>query len=152
MAIEELIRRYEAGGGDLAKASAEGLAVPPALHTVVLTVHGLADGRLRVLGLEMGDVHVMRNAGGVTDDMIRSLAISQRKLGTREILLVHHTGCGLLKFTDDDFSELEAETGMRPSWAPSPSATRRRYAGPSRAATRRSSRTATRCAASSSTS
>jgi carbonic anhydrase len=72
-----------------------------------------------VLGLDIGDAHVMRNAGGVTtDDMIRSLAISQRKLGTREILLVHHTDCGLLKLTEDGFkAELETETGMRPSWA-----------------------------------
>ena len=118
MAIEELIRRYEAGGGHLAKASAEGLAVPPALKTVVLTC---MDSRLDVFalfGLQMGEVHVLRNAGGVvTDDMIRSLAISQRKLGTREILLMQHAGCGLNTFSDDDFSEsLAEETGMRPSW------------------------------------
>jgi carbonic anhydrase len=118
MAIEELIRRYEAGGGHLAKANAEGLAVPPALRTVVLTC---MDSRLDVFalfGLQMGEVHVLRNAGGVvTDDMIRSLAISQRKLGTREILLMQHGGCGLATFSDDDFSEtLADETGMRPSW------------------------------------
>ena len=118
MAIEELIRRYEAGGGHLAKASAEGLAVPPALRAVVLTC---MDSRLDVFalfGLKMGEVHVLRNAGGVvTDDMIRSLAISQRKLGTREILLMQHAGCGLNTFTDDDFSEsLAEETGMWPSW------------------------------------
>jgi carbonic anhydrase len=118
VAIEELIRRYEAGGGHLAKANAEGLAVPPALHTVVLTC---MDSRLDVFalfGLEMGDVHVLRNAGGVvTDDVIRSLTISQRKLATREILLMQHTGCGLGTFTDDDFSEeLANEVGMRPPW------------------------------------
>jgi carbonic anhydrase len=118
MAIEELIRRYEAGGGHLAKANAEGLAVPPALRTVVLTC---MDSRLDVFalfGLQMGEVHVLRNAGGVvTDDMIRSLAISQRKLGTREILLMQHGGCGLATFSDADFSEtLADETGMWPSW------------------------------------
>jgi carbonic anhydrase len=118
VAIEELIRRYEAGGGHLAKANAEGLAVPPALHTVVLTC---MDSRLDVFalfGLEMGEVHVLRNAGGVvTDDVIRSLTISQRKLQTREILLMQHAGCGLGTFTDEDFTEeLAGEVGMRPQW------------------------------------
>jgi carbonic anhydrase len=118
LSIEELIRRYEAGGGRLAKASAEGLAVPPALHTVVLTC---MDSRLDVFalfGLQMGEVHVLRNAGGVvTDDVVRSLTISQRKLETREILLMQHAGCGLGTFTDEDFSEeLANEVGMRPPW------------------------------------
>ncbi len=118
MAIEELIRRYEAGGGHLAKANAEGLAVPPALRTVVFTC---MDSRLDVFalfGLGTGEVHVLRNAGGVvTDDVIRSLTISQRKLGTREILLMQHAGCGLATFTDDEFSEeLADEVGMRPPW------------------------------------
>ena len=118
LSIEELIRRYEAGGGRLAKASAEGLAVPPALHTVVLTC---MDSRLDVFalfGLQMGEVHVLRNAGGVvTDDVVRSLTISQRKLQTREILLMQHAGCGLGTFTDEDFSEeLANEVGMRPPW------------------------------------
>ena len=118
MAVEELIQRYEAGGGHLAKANAEGLAVPPALHTVVLTC---MDSRLDVFalfGLKMGEVHVLRNAGGVvTEDVIRSLTISQRKLQTRDILLMQHTGCGLGTFTDDDFSEqLAEEVGMRPPW------------------------------------
>ena len=118
MAIEELIRRYEAGGGRLAKANAEGLAVPPALRTVVLTC---MDSRLDVFalfGLEMGEVHVLRNAGGVvTEDVVRSLTISQRKLRTREILLMQHTGCGLATFTDEEFSEeLADEVGMRPPW------------------------------------
>jgi carbonic anhydrase len=118
VAIEELIRRYEAGGGHLAKANAEGLAVPPALRTVVLTC---MDSRLDVFalfGLQTGEVHVLRNAGGVvTDDVVRSLTISQRKLGTREILLMQHAGCGLATFTDDEFSEeLADEVGMRPPW------------------------------------
>jgi carbonic anhydrase len=72
-----------------------------------------------ILGLRPGDAHLIRNAGGVvTDDVIRSLTISQRKLGTREIVLVHHTDCGLLTFTDDELRHsLEDETGMRPTWA-----------------------------------
>jgi len=72
-----------------------------------------------MLGLEQGDAHVLRNAGGVvTDDVIRSLAISQRILDTRGIVLVHHTDCGMQKITDDSFrDELEADTGLRPSFA-----------------------------------
>jgi carbonic anhydrase len=80
------------------------------------------DARLNVygaLGLEEGDAHVIRNAGGVvTDDVIRSLAISQRLLGTDEIMLIHHTGCGMLSFTDDEFrSSIERDTGIKPAWA-----------------------------------
>jgi carbonic anhydrase len=72
-----------------------------------------------MLGLTEGDAHVIRNAGGVvTDDAIRSLAISQRLLGTEEIILIHHTGCGMLTFTDDDFkSAIEKDTGIKPAWA-----------------------------------
>jgi carbonic anhydrase len=71
-----------------------------------------------ILGLAPGDAHLIRNAGGVaTDDVIRSLAISQRKLGTREIVLVHHTDCGMLTFTEDEFRrELLDETGVKPAW------------------------------------
>ncbi len=80
------------------------------------------DSRLEVsalLGLAIGEAHVLRNAGGVvTDDMIRSLAISQRLLGTTEIILIHHTGCGLLNVTDDSFkASISDETGIRPPWA-----------------------------------
>ena len=87
-----------------------------------LAVVACMDSRIDVfglLGLKVGEAHVMRNAGGVvTDDMIRSLAISQRKLGTREILLVHHTNCGLMGLSEDGFkTELEQETGIRPAWA-----------------------------------
>ena len=94
------------------------LDVRPRRRLAVVTC---MDSRLDVFalfGLEMGDVHVLRNAGGVvTDDVIRSLTISQRKLATREILLMQHTGCGLGTFTDDDFSEeLANEVGMRPPW------------------------------------
>ena len=80
------------------------------------------DARLNVygaLGLAEGDAHVIRNAGGVvTDDEIRSLAISQRLLGTEEIILIHHTECGMLTFTDDEFrNAIEQDTGIKPEWA-----------------------------------
>lgn len=73
-----------------------------------------------VFGLRIGDAHIIRNAGGaVTSDVIRSLAISQRKLGTRNILLMAHTGCGMLSFTDDEFiAELAEDTGQPPTWRP----------------------------------
>ncbi|MFE6776122.1 beta-class carbonic anhydrase [Streptomyces sp. NPDC057702] len=70
------------------------------------------------LGLELGDCHTIRNAGGVvTDDIIRSLTISQRALGTRSVVLIHHTGCGLLSLTEDFRHEIEEEVGQRPAWA-----------------------------------
>jgi len=80
------------------------------------------DARLNpyaLLGLSEGDAHIIRNAGGaVTTDVIRSLTISQRLLGTEEIVLIHHTGCGMLTFSDDDFrSAVEKDTGIRPAWA-----------------------------------
>ena len=94
--------------------------LPPRLK---LAVVACMDSRLDVfasLGLDIGDAHVIRNAGGVvTDDVIRSLVISQRKLGTEEIILVHHTDCGALTFTDDELrGELLEETGQKPSWSP----------------------------------
>jgi carbonic anhydrase len=118
VSAEELLRRYEAGGGRLAAASAEGLAVPPSLRTAVVTCMDSRIDVFALFGMDIGETHVLRNAGGVvTDDMIRSLTISQRKLGTRDVLLVQHSGCGLATFTDDEFcEELAAETGMRPSW------------------------------------
>lgn len=118
MPNEELLRRYEAGGGHLAKANAEGKAVAPALHTAILTCMDSRIDVFALFGLEMGEVHVLRNAGGVvTDDVVRSLTISQRKLETRDVLLMQHTGCGLATFTDDEFSEeLANEVGMRPPW------------------------------------
>jgi carbonic anhydrase len=93
--------------------------MPPGKH---LTVLACMDARLdpaRVLGLEEGDAHVIRNAGGVaTEDAIRSLVISQRLLGTTEIILIHHTDCGMLTFTDGDLkAEIESETGIRPPFA-----------------------------------
>src|SRR5262249_18550620 len=80
------------------------------------------DARLNpygILGLQEGDAHVIRNAGGVvTDDEIRSLAISQRLLGTDEVILIHHTDCGMLTFTDDEFrAQVQADTGIKPNWS-----------------------------------
>jgi carbonic anhydrase len=96
------------------------LPAPPGRKVAVVAC---MDARLNVygiLGLDEGDAHVIRNAGGVvTDDAIRSLAISQRLLGTEEIILIHHTGCGMLSFADDDFrAAIEQDTGIRPPWAP----------------------------------
>ena len=96
------------------------LPMPPGKHVAVVAC---MDARLdvyRALGLNEGEAHVIRNAGGVvTDDVIRSLAISQRLLGTREIVLIHHTDCGMLTFTDDDFKRaIQEEIGVKPSWAP----------------------------------
>jgi carbonic anhydrase len=95
------------------------LPLPPSKGTAVVAC---MDARLNVyaiLGLHEGESHVIRNAGGVvTDDEIRSLAISQRLLGTTEIILIHHTDCGMLTFTDDAFKRsIQDETGIRPSWA-----------------------------------
>ena len=95
------------------------LPMPPARHVAVVAC---MDARLNVyaaLGLHEGEAHVIRNAGGVvTDDQIRSLAISQRLLGTREIILIHHTDCGMLTFTDDQFKRaIQDETGIKPSWS-----------------------------------
>ncbi len=95
------------------------LPVEPSLRLAIVTC---MDSRLDVfaaLGLEDGQAHVLRNAGGViTNDVVRSLALSQRKLGTREIVLIHHTDCGLEKVTDDGFrAELHESTGMAPPFA-----------------------------------
>ncbi|GCE37565.1 carbonic anhydrase [Rhodococcus wratislaviensis] len=95
------------------------LPLPPSKHVAVLAC---MDARLdvyRILGLQEGEAHVVRNAGGVvTDDEIRSLAISQRLLGTTEIILIHHTDCGMLTFTDDDFKKsIQDEVGIKPAWS-----------------------------------
>jgi carbonic anhydrase len=95
------------------------LPLPPARHVAVVAC---MDARLNVygaLGLTEGDAHVIRNAGGVvTDDEIRSLAISQRLLGTEEIVLIHHTDCGMLTFTDDEFKRsVQDDVGIKPEWA-----------------------------------
>ncbi len=95
------------------------LPLPPAKRVAILAC---MDARLNpygLLGLNEGDAHVIRNAGGVvTEDEIRSLAISQRLLGTEEIILIHHTDCGMLTFDDGEFRrEIERETGLKPQWS-----------------------------------
>ncbi len=93
--------------------------LPPAKKVAVVACMDARIETGRLLGLEEGDAHVIRNAGGVvTDDVIRSLAISQRLLGTTEIVLIHHTDCGMLTFSDDDVkAQIEEETGLRPPFA-----------------------------------
>jgi carbonic anhydrase len=115
-ATDELLTNNEAYAASFDKGD---LPLPPAKK---LAVVACMDARLDVhgiLGLKLGDAHVIRNAGGVvTDDEIRSLAISQRLLGTEEIVLVHHTDCGMLTFTDDEFkAAIQEETGIKPAWA-----------------------------------
>jgi carbonic anhydrase len=95
------------------------LPLPPARKLAVLACMDARLNPYAILGLEEGDAHVIRNAGGVvTDDEIRSLAISQRLLGTEEIILIHHTDCGMLTFTDDEFKRsIQDEVGIKPEWA-----------------------------------
>ena len=95
------------------------LPLPPATKTAVVTCMDARVNPYAMLGLTEGDAHVIRNAGGVvTDDEIRSLAISQRLLGTEEIMVIHHTDCGMLTFSDDEFRrQIQEETGIKPEWA-----------------------------------
>jgi carbonic anhydrase len=114
--IDELVRNSEAYAADFDKGN---LPLPPAKRIAIVAC---MDARLNpqgLLGLQEGDAHVIRNAGGVvTNDEIRSLAISQRLLGTEEIMLIHHTDCGMLTFDDDEFRRsVQAETGIKPEWA-----------------------------------
>jgi carbonic anhydrase len=114
--IDVLVRSNEEYAEAFDKGS---LPLPPAKKLAVLAC---MDARLdvhKILGLREGDAHVIRNAGGVvTDDAIRSLAISQRLLGTQEIVLIHHTDCGMLTFSDDDIKrQIQQETGIRPHFA-----------------------------------
>ncbi len=113
---DELISNSDAYAASFDKGD---LPLPPGRKVAIVAC---MDARLlpaRLFGLEEGDAHVIRNAGGVvTDDEIRSLAISQRLLGTEEIILIHHTDCGMLTFTDDDFKRsIQEETGIKPEWA-----------------------------------
>jgi carbonic anhydrase len=113
---DDLLRRNASYAESFTKGD---LPLPPARRVAVLAC---MDARLdvhRILGLELGDAHVIRNAGGVaTDDAIRSLLISQRLLGTEEIVLIHHTDCGMLTFTDDQVkAQVESDTGIRPPFA-----------------------------------
>ena len=112
LVIDELLRRNaEAPAPPTASAR-------PTLQVAVLTCMDARIDPVALFGVRPGEVHVLRNAGAVvTDDMERSLAISQRKLGTTQVLVVAHTRCGMATFTDDEFAgELEAETGSRPQW------------------------------------
>jgi carbonic anhydrase len=114
---DELLRNNETYAESFDKGD---LPIPPAKK---LAVVACMDARLDVhaiLGLDIGEAHVIRNAGGVvTDDEIRSLAISQRLLGTEEIVLIHHTDCGMLTFTDDEFRiQIQQDTGIKPPWSP----------------------------------
>jgi len=114
--IDELLRNAEARAARPAPPG--GRAVPRLRLALVLCMDAALDP-LALLGLEPGDAHVLRNAGGVvTDDTIRSLAISQRLAGTEEIMLIHHTGCELETLDEEGFrDELRRETGIKPSWA-----------------------------------
>jgi carbonic anhydrase len=114
--IDELVRNAEAYAADFDKGE---LPLPPAKRVAILAC---MDARLNphaLLGLNEGDAHVIRNAGGVvTDDEIRSLAISQRLLGTEEIMLIHHTDCGMLTFEDDEFRRaVQDDCGIKPQWS-----------------------------------
>ena len=106
---EEYAKRFDRGD----------LPLPPAKGVAVLACMDARVNPYGILGLSEGDAHVIRNAGGVvTDDQIRSLAISQRLLGTKEIVLIHHTDCGMLTFTDDAFKRsIQDETGIKPTWS-----------------------------------
>jgi carbonic anhydrase len=113
---DELLKNNEGYAANFDKGD---LPLPPARKVAVLAC---MDARLNpygALGLSEGDAHVIRNAGGVvTDDEIRSLSISQRLLGTEEIILIHHTDCGMLTFTDDEFKrQLQEDTGEEPEWS-----------------------------------
>ena len=114
--IDEFVHNAESYAEHFDKGA---LPLPPAKRVAIVAC---MDARLNpygLLGLAEGDAHVIRNAGGaITDDEIRSLAISQRLLGTEEIMLIHHSDCGMLTFKDDDFRrEVHADTGIRPEWA-----------------------------------
>ena len=112
---DELLKNNEAYAASFDKGD---LPLPPARKIAVVACMDARLDPARVLGLEEGDAHVIRNAGGVvSDDTLRSLAISQHLLGTEEIVILHHTDCGMLTFSDEEFAErLESETGRRPGW------------------------------------
>jgi carbonic anhydrase len=115
-AIDELVANNEAYAERFDKGD---LPLPPTRKLAIIACMDARVSPYALLGLNEGDAHVIRNAGGVvTDDEIRSLAISQRLLGTEEIMLIHHTDCGMLTFSDDDFKhQIEEDTGIKPQWA-----------------------------------
>lgn len=96
-----------------------GLPLLPAKHIAVVACMDARINVYAVLGLDEGESHIIRNAGGViSEDVVRSLVISQRLLGTNEIVLIHHTDCGMLTFTDDEFARsIESDTGLKPQWS-----------------------------------
>src|SRR4051812_26426417 len=113
---DELLRNSERYAEQFDKGD---LPMPPGRKVAVVACMDARVNPYGILGLSEGDAHVIRNAGGViTDDEVRSLAISQRLLGTEEIILIHHTDCGMLTFTDDDFRrQIQNDTGIKPEWA-----------------------------------
>ena len=115
-AIDELLANNEAYAARFDKGD---LPLPPARKLAIIACMDARLSPYAMLGLKEGDAHVIRNAGGVvTDDEIRSLAISQRLLGTEEVMLIHHTGCGMLTFSDDDFkASIQQDVGIEPAWA-----------------------------------
>jgi len=115
-ATDELLKNNEAFADGFDKGD---LPIPPAKKVAVVACMDARVNPYPILGLELGDAHVIRNAGGViTDDEIRSLAISQRLLGTEEIILIHHTDCGMLTFNDDEFRrQIQEDTGIKPPWS-----------------------------------
>ena len=118
-AIDDLLAKNARYADSFAHGS---LSAPPARHVAVVVC---MDARLEtgsLLGLDEGDAHVIRNAGGVvTDDVVRSLTISQRLLGTREVMLIQHTGCGMMSFADDELRDaIEKDTGVRPPFSMEP--------------------------------
>ena len=113
---DELLRNAEKYAEEFDKGD---LPMPPGRKVAIVACMDARLSPFALLGLEVGDAHVIRNAGGViTDDEIRSLAISQRLLGTEEIILLHHTDCGMQTFTDDEFRQsIQDETGIKPTWS-----------------------------------
>ena len=114
-AVDDYVRNNE----EYARAYVGGEPSQPARHVAIVACMDARMNIFSMLGIDDGEAHVLRNAGGaVTDDVVRSLAISQRLLGTREIMLIHHTDCGMQKTTEDKFKgAVEAETGIRPHWS-----------------------------------
>lgn len=111
---------YLANNLEFSKSFKGPLPMPPSRQIAIVACMDARLNVYKILGLKDGEAHVIRNAGGVvTDDEIRSLAISQRLLGTEEIILIHHTDCGMLTFTDDEFKrQILEETGIKPEWSP----------------------------------
>jgi carbonic anhydrase len=116
-ATDELLENAETHAEGFDKGD---LPMPPARKVAIVACMDARVNPYPIFGLELGDAHVIRNAGGVvTDDEIRSLAISQRLLGTEEVILMHHTDCGMLTFNDEEFRrQIQEDTGIKPAWSP----------------------------------